>query len=138
MPSNISWMTIGATFTMVAAITSGSYAINQAQLSSLKDTEIADRTQALLYYNTNRDDLIRTATELKSQLTELQSVQATILSRLAHDPVEDRTFQAVIAAVGKQIDQTQAQIADINRQIAAALIIIDNNSGPKRNLQPPP
>lgn len=54
----------------------------------------------------------------------------------ARDPVEKATLDAINSASDKRIDLIQSQITDINRQIAAALIIIDNNSTGVRKIQP--
>jgi septal ring factor EnvC (AmiA/AmiB activator) len=122
---SISWQTIVGVMAVIGLLNGAQWAVSQVEFASVKETA-----------TTGRDDLIRAVSKLEADITALQAMQAAIAAKLAHDPVEDRTFQAVIAALGKQIDQIQAQIADINRQIAAALIIIDNNSGsPKRGQQ---
>jgi hypothetical protein len=54
----------------------------------------------------------------------------------AHDPVEKATIDVIIDAINKRDDLFQAQITDLNRQIAAALIIIDNNSMKRVPLPP--
>jgi hypothetical protein len=58
----------------------------------------------------------------------------------AREPVEKATLDAIITASDKRNDLMQAQISDINRQIAAALIIIDNNNqvGVKKLSPSPP
>jgi uncharacterized protein HemX len=59
--------------------------------------------------------------------------------RQAHEPVEKATLEAIINATDKRMDLFQSQITDINRQIAAALIIIDNNTqNGARKLSPNP
>jgi hypothetical protein len=66
-------------------------------------------------------------------------VMESLLQKGAHDPVEKATIDAILNALNKQIDLIVSQIADLNRQIAAALIIIDNNSANlKRSPQLPP
>jgi hypothetical protein len=122
--------------TVVGLMLAALWAVSQNEFSNVEKTAKADREQSAVYYNTNRDDLIRTTAELKARLTALEGEYTTILSKLAHDPVEDRTFQAVIAAIGKQIDLLQNSINDLNRQMAAALIVIDNNSGVIRKAAP--
>ena len=56
--------------------------------------------------------------------------------RQAREPVEKATLDAINSATDKRIDLIQAQITDINRQIAAALIIIDNNSSAPKKITP--
>jgi len=133
-----SWATISVGAAVAASFVAAGWTIFQNEFTSIKETATADRNQTSIYYNANKDELVRVTAELKARLTALEERQAMIISKMAHDPVEDRTFQAVIAAFGKQLDQTQQQIADINRQIAAAIIIIDQNSGLKRTPALPP
>jgi hypothetical protein len=58
--------------------------------------------------------------------------------RQAREPVEKATIDAITSAIDKRIDLIQAQITDINRQIAAALIIIDSNASAKKTPPLPP
>jgi hypothetical protein len=78
----------------------------------------------------------KTISDLSRRLAIVEATQSSIAGRLAHDPVEDRTFQAVAKATDDRITLLQNQITDINRQIAAALIIIDNNAGVARKNPP--
>jgi hypothetical protein len=80
----------------------------------------------------------KTISDLSRRLAIVEATQATLITKLAHDPVEDKTFQAVAKATDDRIVLLQNQITDINRQIAAALIIIDQNAGMKRNAAPLP
>jgi flagellar biosynthesis/type III secretory pathway protein FliH len=72
----------------------------------------------------------------RARLSVLETELLTLVPKLAHDPVEQKTIDAINTAMAKQIDQIQAEITDINRQIAAALIIIDNNAGAMRKSAP--
>ena len=63
----------------------------------------------------------------KLLLERIKTLEANAQNQ-AHEPVEKATFDAVTAAIDKREDLFQAEITDINRQIAAALIIIDSNS----------
>jgi len=66
---------------------------------------------------------------LLARLVIVEQTQISVLSTRARDPVEKATVTAINDAIDKRVDLLQAQISEINRQIAAALIIIDNNSG---------
>lgn len=130
----LSWATVVGGAAICISLAGAGWTIFQNEFSSVKDVATADRNQSLLYYNTNRDDLIRSSTELKDRLNGLESQLRIIAPRLAHEPVEQKTIDAINTATDKRIDLIQAQITDINRQIAAALIIIDNNNAtPRRN-----
>jgi hypothetical protein len=154
----ISWMTIVGAISVVGMMWAAQWTIFQTQFNNVEKIEAADRERLATDFNVTKattqhlyESLDKYLTKdehkayltgtleqldsLRARLTIVETQQAVLIARLAHDPVEDKTFQAVISAVGKQIDQTQAQIADINRQIAAALIIIDNNAGVRK---PPP
>jgi hypothetical protein len=151
----LSWMTIVGAGTVVGLMAAAGWTIFQNEFANVKETAAEDRRQSALYYNTNRDDLIRRETEikatfnlyltkdehrafldgvardistLKNRLDMVQRIQEERSSKLARDPVEQKTIDAINTATDKRIDLIQAQITDINRQIAAALIIIDNNA----------
>jgi len=155
----LSWVTIVGAATVVGLMAAAGWTIFQNEFANVKETAAEDRRQAVLYYNTNRDDLIRRETEikatfnlyltkdehrafldgvardmatLKDRVDTIQRIQESRSSKLARDPVEQKTIDAINSATDKRIDLIQAQITDINRQIAAALIIIDNNAGAAR------
>ena len=159
----LSWITIVGAATVVGLMAAAGWTIFQNEFANVKETASEDRKQSVLYYNTNRDDLIRREAEIKSNFdryltkdehrafldgtkTDLTNIKerlavveaqvATSLTKLAHDPVEQKTIDANNVATDKRIDLIQAQITDINRQIAAALIIIDNNATTPRRTAP--
>lgn len=118
-----SWLTIAVT--VVALLVGAEWAVSTSQFSNVYKA-----------IDENRFELVRRETELKGRVALIEAQQLAMLSRLAHDPVEDRTFQAVAKATDDRINLLQNQISDINRQIAAALIIIDNNAGSVKRIQP--
>jgi hypothetical protein len=161
----LSWTTIAGAFSIVGLMVAAFWIIFQQEFSAVRDTANADRIQATTYYTANKDELTRREAELKALLDKyltkdehlaylsgtkeqleslrtrvgiLEQQQAVIIGKLAKDPVEDRTFQATSNATDKRIDLIQAQITDINRQIAAALIIIDNNNNGVKRANPSP
>jgi predicted nucleic acid-binding Zn-ribbon protein len=90
-----------------------------------------------------RHDYIKSPEFTQSQknidiLIDRIKVLESHVQKTARDPVEAATMAAALTALNKQIDLLQAQIADINRQIAAALIIIDNNATVRRSPLLPP
>jgi hypothetical protein len=114
MADDRSWMSIAVT--VVALGVGALWAVSQNQFANT-DKTIAD---------------------IGRRLAIVEATQAALVPRLAHEPVEDKTFQAVAKATDDKILLLQNQITDINRQIAAALIIIDQNAGMKRNQALPP
>ena len=46
-----------------------------------------------------------------------------IIAKSARNPVEGAELTALVGAIDKRLDVVQAQIADINRQIAAAILL---------------
>jgi hypothetical protein len=157
----LSWMTVVGAGTVVGLMAAAGWTIFQNEFANVKDAASTDRKQSALYYNTNRDDLIRRETEIKSTLDRylskdehrafldgiirdinalkeridtIQRIQEERAAKLAHDPVEQKTIDAINSATDKRIDLIQAQITDINRQIAAALIIIDNNATARKTM----
>lgn len=107
----ISWQTIVGAVIIVGLVSGGQWVVSQTEFASIEQTQH----------------------ELRDRIIGVEAEQKNIIAKLAHDPVEQRTFQAVVDAEDKHIDLLQAQIQDINRQIAAALIIIDNNAVPKKS-----
>ena|ERR1700679_593216 len=116
----LSWMTIVGAVAIVGLMSGGQWVVSQTQFASVEKTELADREQ------------------LGERITILEREQRDTLGRLAHDPVEKATMDAIISATDKRMDLFQSQITDINRQIAAALIIIDSNAGKKSPAVLPP
>jgi len=115
MADDRSWMSIAVT--VVALGVGALWAVSQNQFANTE----------------------KTISDLGRRLAIVEATQSTLITRLAHDPVEDKTFQAVSKATDDKILLLQNQITDINRQIAAALIIIDNNAGTiKRSPALPP
>jgi len=139
----LSWTTIVGAVIIVGLLNSAQWIVAQTQFANVEKTETYDR-QSFDKYLTKAEhkaylDGIQLHLEgLSARVTTLEKQQTDTFSRLAHDPVEDRTFQAVIVATDKRIDLIQAQITDINRQIAAALIIIDNNAVARKQSVPVP
>ena len=85
----------------------------QSQFASVAKTQEASETSATERY-----------TVLLDRIKTLEDFSR----KQAREPVEKATVDAINDAIDKRLDLFQSQITDINRQIAAALIIIDNNS----------
>jgi hypothetical protein len=133
---SLSWMTVVGAISVAGLVAGAGWTIFQNEFANVKETATEDRRQVADYYNSNKDDLNRAKAEIGRRLDVLENQMAAMAPRLAHDPVEQKTVDAINAATDKRIDLIQAQITDINRQIAAALIIIDNNAGVSRKMQP--
>jgi hypothetical protein len=67
---------------------------------------------------------------LTAEVNRLQAEQHAAIASAARHPIEKETVDVIDADFSKRIDQLQVQIQDINRQIAAALIVIDNSAKP--------
>ena len=96
------------------------WALMQSQFENVSKTQETSEQATK-----DRDDM------LLSRIKVLE----TEARREARDPVEKATLDAIVAAIDKRDDLIQSQIGDLNRQIAAALIIIDSNTT-KRPLPP--
>jgi septal ring factor EnvC (AmiA/AmiB activator) len=113
--TKVSWQTIVGAVVIVGLMSAAQWTVSQTEFSSITAQ----------------------ITDLKNRVIILEQEQKELLTRTAHDPVEQKTIDATNAATAKEIDQIQAEITDINRQIAAALIIIDNNSALGKKTLPP-
>jgi hypothetical protein len=71
------------------------------------------------------------------EINRLQADQHAAALTTARHPIDKETVDVIDAGFSKRIDQIEVQIQDINRQIAAALIIIDQNKTAVRSVLPP-
>jgi hypothetical protein len=145
---DLSWQTIVGALTAVALLGAAQWTIFQTQFSNVEKTAAADRAQVetlkaglsnyltLREHGEYRDAVSGRIDDLRRRVITLEAAKDSILSKLAHDPIESGTFQAVAKATDDRVTLLQNQITDINRQIAAALIIIDNNAGIARKTPP--
>ena len=74
--------------------------------------------------------------ELLKRVDTLNERILEMASKSAHNPVEAGDLNAQISATDKRLDIVQAQIADINRQIAAAILLGDAGADRKKALVP--
>ncbi len=130
------WTIFQAEFNNVEKIANADRERTTAAIVELKATfnKYLTKDEHLAYLSGVKDDL----STLKERVATIQRIQGERASKLAHDPVEQKTVDAINSAIDKRIDLIQSQITDINRQIAAALIIIDNNAVSRKAPTPPP
>lgn len=132
----LSWQTIVGALSGMAILGAAGWTIFQNEFASFQAAAVADRAHVVqLQASFGKYLTIREHDEYRSgirvQLDELRARTATVeaaVAKGAREPVEDKTFQAVSKATDDRITLLQSQITDINRQIAAALIIIDQNA----------
>lgn len=132
-------MTTGVTTTnliagcavLIMAFAAGG-ALVQTQFAGVEKTNSNYATSSKDSVELLRKETNDLALELKAHVDRLEREQLEAARTSAREPVEKATVEAITGAIDKRIDLIQAQITDINRQIAAALIIIDNNSGVKK------
>jgi hypothetical protein len=133
----LSWQTVVGALTAVGLLGAAQWAVFQTQFANVVAQATADRVytaelKASLdkYFTIREQNQYRDS--LEAQLTELRRRAAVLeqaLARAARDPVEQATFQAVSKATDDRVTLLQNQLNDVNRQIAAALVIIDQNRG---------
>lgn len=138
----ISWMTIVGAVAVVGLMCGGQWVVSQTQFAHGADVQRTMREDFLTlsakvqHDMVSRDEFAQFQDRYAAALAHVNRLDDQLVklnSTEARDPVEKATMDAIISATDKRIDLIQAQITDINRQIAAALIIIDNNSaGPKK------
>ena len=112
------------------------YNQNQVSIAKIDDTLRNALNHDLISRNefTQFEDRFK---KIEDQLDETKNHVFELSAKQAHDPVETKTIDAVVNAIDKRLDTFQTQIVDINRQIAAALIIIDSNNAKLRPTMPP-
>ncbi len=148
--AKLSWQTVVGAGVVVGLMAAAQWTIFQNEFSSVKDIATADRSHVAELKNAFDKYLTKAEHEayltgvkndirtIREAIATIQRIQGERASKLAHDPVEQKTVDAINSAIDKRIDLIQSQITDINRQIAAALIIIDNNAVSRKAPTPPP
>jgi hypothetical protein len=144
----ISWTSIVTVLLLGGAlaitIASAGWTIFQAEFNNVEKIANADRDRSAAAtvelkaifdkyltketHNAYVSDVKNQIDTIKERVATIQRIQDERGAKIAHDPVEQKTVDAINSAIDKRIDLIQSQITDINRQIAAALIIIDNNA----------
>jgi hypothetical protein len=131
----LSWQTIVGALTSVALLGAAQWAVFQTQFGNLEKELATDRARAgelqasldkyltIREYSGYRVDTAREIDDLARRIIVLESAQG----RAAREPVEAKTFEAVSKATDDRVTLLQNQLNDVNRQIAAALVIIDQN-----------
>ena len=92
---------------------------------------VADIHNELRHDVVIQNEFLQFLSRYEMTLRRIESIEQTIrvlAERTAKEPVEKSTIDAINMSVMNQIGIMQTQISDINRQIAAALIMIDSNS----------
>ena len=131
----LSWVTVLSMAAFAALLFGGSWAVSQTQFAGVQrqvdetKTEIADLRRSLTAEK--RFD------ELLKRVDAIEARQFDLLAKSARNPVESGELTALIGATDKRLDVVQAQIADINRQIAAAILLGPSGDDRKKALVPP-
>ena len=105
----LSWTTIVGAVVIVGLINSAQWVVSRTQFDNVEKQEAADRATFDHYLTVEEHraysaGVLSRLEGLSARVATLEKQQADTFSRLAHDPVEDRTFQAVSTAVDKRID----------------------------------
>jgi chromosome segregation ATPase len=102
-----------------------------ANIAKIQDTFRQDLSNVLVSKN-QFDEFKQRFDSLDARVLAMTAEINQIEKEAAHHPVEQETIAAIDSDFSKRIDILQVEIQDINRQIAAALIIIDSNSAAPR------
>ncbi len=131
------WGTVISTVFAVALLFGGSWGVSQMQFSGVQRQldEIAQSRRdyvtmaSFMQFEKRHDELQKEIDDIRARLLDL-------LSRSAHDPVEGAQLKAIVDSVNERLAIIQSQIADINRQIAAAILLPAIGESPKKALVP--
>jgi hypothetical protein len=116
----------------------GGWAIFQSQFSNMqKQLDDVKQVASVIISRNEFDQFQSRFDSLTGEVTRLQQEQHAVALSAARHPIEKETLDVIDADFSKRIDQIEVQIQDINRQIAAALIIIDQQKSPLRSALPP-
>jgi uncharacterized protein HemX len=138
--SELSWQTIVGALSAVAILGAAGWTIFQTQFANIEKELATDRARAeelqasldkyltIREHNGYRADVDNRVGDLDRRVVVLEASQA----KAAREPVEAKTFEAVSKATDDRVTLLQNQLNDVNRQIAAALVIIDQNRGLSR------
>jgi hypothetical protein len=118
----------------------GGWTLFQSQFAAMgKQLDELKTITSLSVQRKEFDEFQKRFDTLIGDVNRLQAEQHMMVAASARHPIEKETLDVIDADFSKRIDQIEVQIQDINRQIAAALIIIDNNAqraSPKTLLPP--
>jgi len=140
----LSWMTVISMIGLVALLFGGSWAVFQTQFANVEELIKTDRAQSVSNFNELKNELIvlrgaitgeKRFEELLKRVDTQEQRILDIIAKSARNPVEGGEVTALVSAIDKRLDVVQAQIADINRQIAAAILLGDGDK--KKSLVPP-
>jgi formyltetrahydrofolate hydrolase len=126
----ISWQTIVGAVAIVGLMNSALWVVMRTQFENVDKTEAYDRAEFDKYLTKAEHQAYLVGIQarlegLSARVTTLEKQQTDTFSKLAHDPVENRTFQVESDALDKRINLIQSNIDDLNRQIAA-VVAVDN------------
>jgi hypothetical protein len=108
--------------TVVALGIGAQWAVSQTQFNNVEKLMEQDRARVA-----HLED------ELKGRVALIEARQVEIMSKMAHDPVEAGTFQAIAKATDDKINLLQgqmvSQVGDLNAQVAALLRALTDATG---------
>jgi len=146
----LTWTNIVATIAVFCVMAGGGYKIIASELAFQRELGRNEDDDLRKQIEQNRRDIeairnsfltIREHTayqheqtlvnnEFRDHLTALELGQRELIAHQAHTPVESKEVDVLSASIDKRFESEQQQINDINRQIAASILL------PGHQLQP--
>lgn len=105
----------------------------EQQNVEMRDRELAFAKQQAAMEN-EQIRAAKSAEIARERIIQLEATIKEIISHAAHNPIEAREMDQLSAGIDKQIAALHSQIDDINRQIAASILLQPSPKG----LQSPP
>lgn len=128
----LTWSVVISAIGAFCVLTGGGYTIIQNQFNAVArriDTNEKDIQRFELHYLTLREhaafqreqEAINIA--VADRIKALETAQREIISHSARSPIESREMDQLSSAFDKRFEGMQQQINDINRQIAASILL---------------
>jgi hypothetical protein len=141
----LSWGTVVIVAGVIVPLIGGSWAVFQTQFANMQLQITIDRQQNAEAIKELKADITAIRREYTDEkrfdealrrLDGMSNRMLDLAGKAARNPVERDEVVALIGALDKRQEVTQAQIADINRQIAAAILIGPAEGDRKKALVP--
>jgi len=120
----LTWPAVFGAVGVFCLITGGGYAILQNQFNAANQLDKSLREAAQ-----HEQEIVNKT--FSDRLSALEIGQRELIAHAAHSPVEAKEVDGLSASVDKQIAALRSQIDDINRQIAASILL------QPQHIQPP-
>lgn len=152
----LTWTNIVATIAVMCVMAGGGYKIVASEMEFQKELLESSDDNLRRQIDQNKHDIELLRAEylslrehiayqreqttlndsFKNRLLVLETGQKDLIAHTAHTPVEAKELEIMRDSIDKRFEGAQQQINDINRQIAASILLPDRQIPNQRNVIP--